>query len=160
MDEAKHKLHGATMTAYTLLLIGLLLQCGVNVALGSIGILLMLVGIVIAYAKRGAARGSYLESHYRWMVRTMWIGGAMLCVGILVSAGLLIAKMDMQMLNQMSGDPETGRAIMTKLMHDNVIELLIPQLPGILWWSWRRIRGMVVLQRLQPIYKPGAAEAI
>ncbi|MCX7893527.1 MAG: hypothetical protein N2544_14340 [Burkholderiales bacterium] len=33
-----------------------------------------LVGIIMAYVKRDEARGSFLESHYTWLIRTFWWG--------------------------------------------------------------------------------------
>lgn len=30
------------------------------------------IAIVINYVKRGEVRGTYLESHFRWQVRTFW----------------------------------------------------------------------------------------
>lgn len=31
-----------------------------------------IVGVVIAYIKRGEIKGSYLDTHYRWLIRTFW----------------------------------------------------------------------------------------
>src|SRR5689334_18738764 len=31
-----------------------------------------IVAVVINYVKRGDARGTYLESHFRWQIRTFW----------------------------------------------------------------------------------------
>lgn len=31
-----------------------------------------IIAVVINYVKRGAARGTYLESHFRWQIRTFW----------------------------------------------------------------------------------------
>ena len=31
-----------------------------------------IIAVVINYVKRGEARGSYLESHFRWQIRTFW----------------------------------------------------------------------------------------
>jgi len=43
-----------------------------------------IVAVVISYVKRGEARGTFLESHFRWQIRTFWfavlwcvIGGAL-----------------------------------------------------------------------------------
>jgi len=45
------------------------------------------VGVIIDYVKRDEARGTWLESHYRWQIRTFWwsllwavIGGILLIV--------------------------------------------------------------------------------
>lgn len=45
-----------------------------------------IIAVVINYAKRGEARGSFLESHFRWQIRTFWFAllwcviGAMLFI--------------------------------------------------------------------------------
>ena len=31
-----------------------------------------IVGIIMAYVKRGEATGTWLASHYRWLIRTFW----------------------------------------------------------------------------------------
>lgn len=41
---------------------------------------LAIVGVVIAYLKRGEVAGTWQESHYTWLIRTFWI---MLVVGII-----------------------------------------------------------------------------
>ena len=37
-----------------------------------------IIAVIINYVKRGDVRGSYLESHFRWQIRTFWF--ALLCV--------------------------------------------------------------------------------
>lgn len=32
-----------------------------------------IIAVILNYAKRAEARGSYLESHFRWQIRTFWI---------------------------------------------------------------------------------------
>ena len=44
-----------------------------------------ILAVVLNYIKRGEARGTYLESHFRWQIRTFWF--ALLWV---VVAGLLM----------------------------------------------------------------------
>jgi uncharacterized membrane protein len=31
-----------------------------------------IIAVIINYAKRGDARGTFLESHFRWQIRTFW----------------------------------------------------------------------------------------
>jgi uncharacterized membrane protein len=62
-----------------------------------------IIAVVINYLKRGEARGTFLESHFRWQIWTFWsvalwcvIGGALfftivgipLAMGIFLGAGL------------------------------------------------------------------------
>ncbi|HET7261826.1 MAG TPA: hypothetical protein VFK60_08405 [Casimicrobiaceae bacterium] len=57
-----------------------------------------LIAIVIAYVKRGEAAGTWLASHFRWLIRTFWwsllwalIGGLVLVTLGLVLIGIPIA---------------------------------------------------------------------
>ena len=59
-----------------------------------------IAAVVLNYVKRGDARGSWVESHYRWQIRTFWfallwfvIGWAMIVtiIGALVGIPVLIA---------------------------------------------------------------------
>ena len=43
-------------------------------ALGFINGITWIVGVVIDYVKRDEAVGTWLESHYRWQIRTFWWG--------------------------------------------------------------------------------------
>jgi uncharacterized membrane protein len=33
-----------------------------------------IIAVVLNYVKRGEARGTWLESHFRWQIRTFWYG--------------------------------------------------------------------------------------
>ena len=33
-----------------------------------------IIAVILTYVKRGAARGTWLESHFRWQLRTFWFG--------------------------------------------------------------------------------------
>jgi len=55
-----------------------------------------IVGVIVDYVKKDDARGTWLESHYRWQIRTFWFGllwgalGGILCL-ILVGFAILAA---------------------------------------------------------------------
>jgi uncharacterized membrane protein len=55
-----------------------------------------IIAVILNYVKRGEARGTWLESHFRWQIRTFWFGvlWVALC-GLFVVAtlgvGLLVA---------------------------------------------------------------------
>jgi uncharacterized membrane protein len=46
-----------------------------------------IVAVILNYVKRGDARGSWLDSHYRWQIRTFWyaIGWVMLAFLLMVT---------------------------------------------------------------------------
>jgi uncharacterized membrane protein len=55
-----------------------------------------IIAVVINYVKRGDVRGTWLESHFRWQIRTFWFGLlwvalCMLFVVLTLGIGILIA---------------------------------------------------------------------
>ena len=80
---------GLITTAHTVYgLHSLSILIGVTTAATVIGAFVFglpsIVAVVINYVKRGEARGTFLESHFRWQIRTFWfavlwsvIGGAL-----------------------------------------------------------------------------------
>lgn len=64
--------------------------------LGLIG----LIGLILAYVKRGEAAGTWLQSHYRWLIRTFWFSvlwnivgwlAVVTLIGIPIAIGIWIA---------------------------------------------------------------------
>ncbi|NNM79098.1 MAG: hypothetical protein HKM01_01380 [Gallionella sp.] len=56
-----------------------------------------LVGIIINYVKQDEAAGTWLESHFRWQIRTFWFGLLWAVIGavtafILISFAVLFAN--------------------------------------------------------------------
>ena len=49
-----------------------------------------IVGVVLNYVKRGDARHTWLESHYRWQIRTFWYTLLWLVVGAVLFATVLL----------------------------------------------------------------------
>lgn len=49
-----------------------------------------IIAVVLSYVKRGDARGSWLESHYTWAIRTFWIALLWAALVALVSIPLTI----------------------------------------------------------------------
>ena len=55
-----------------------------------------IIAVILNYVKRSDVRGTWLESHFRWQIRTFWFGllWVSLCVGFVVltlGIGLIIA---------------------------------------------------------------------
>lgn len=80
------------------ILVGL---AGSATVIGSfVGSIPSIIAVVLNYLKRGETRGSWLESHYRWQIRTFWftllwvvvaIVLFVTVIGIPVAIGILIA---------------------------------------------------------------------
>lgn len=49
-----------------------------------------LIAVVINYVKRSEARGTWLESHFTWQIRTFWFGALWAALTAVVSAVLAI----------------------------------------------------------------------
>jgi uncharacterized membrane protein len=48
-----------------------------------------LVGLLLNYLKRDAVAGTWLDSHFRWQIRTFWIGLGLVLVGLITSFVLI-----------------------------------------------------------------------
>ena len=93
-----------TVTHLVYALHTLSLLIGITTAASIIGAFVFgvpsIIAVVINYVKRGEARGTYLESHFRWQIRTFWfallwsiIGGMLFItlVGIPLAIGVFFA---------------------------------------------------------------------
>jgi uncharacterized membrane protein len=90
----------ATLVVYVLFAIGAVTGIaahGMPVVAPLCGVL-GIVGVVIAYVKRGEARGTWTESHLAWLIRTFWwsllwgvVGGLVLVTLGIVLIGIPIA---------------------------------------------------------------------
>lgn len=55
-----------------------------------------LIAVILNYVKRGDARGTWVESHFRWQIRTFWFGllWISLCILFIIMTlgiGILVA---------------------------------------------------------------------
>lgn len=48
-----------------------------------------IVAVILNYLKRGDARGSWLESHYRWQIRTFWLAIGWMALALLLVLTLI-----------------------------------------------------------------------
>ena len=85
-----------------------------------------IIAVILNYAKRSDARGTWLESHFRWQIRTFWYGllWVVLCgvfVVVTLGIGLLIAWLPLGVVG--------------------------------LWFIYRVVRGWLRLVERQPIYQ-------
>jgi uncharacterized membrane protein len=63
---------------------------GTATVVGSfIGSVPSILAVILNYAKRGDARGTWVESHYRWQIRTFWYAFAWLLGALLLFVTLV-----------------------------------------------------------------------
>lgn len=92
----------ATLVVYALYGVGAvaaLLSHGFPLVLPLLG-LLGIVGVIVAYVKRDDARGTWVASHLRWLIRTFWYSLLWGCVGalVLVTLGLILIGIPIALL--------------------------------------------------------------
>jgi uncharacterized membrane protein len=49
-----------------------------------------IIAVIMNYARRHEARGSYLDSHFSWQIRTFWLALLGLVIILLISAPLIL----------------------------------------------------------------------
>jgi uncharacterized membrane protein len=84
-----------------------------------------IIGVILNYVKRGEVRGTWLESHFRWQIRTFWFGllWVSLCVLFVVATfgiGILVAWFPIGVVG--------------------------------LWFIYRIVRGWMTLRDRRPMY--------
>jgi uncharacterized membrane protein len=84
-----------------------------------------IIGVILNYVKRGEVRGTWLDSHFRWQIRTFWFGlfWISLCVAFIVMTlglGLIIAWLPIAFVG--------------------------------VWFIYRVARGWIALNNSQPMY--------
>src|SRR5687767_15225282 len=84
-----------------------------------------LIAVILNYVKRSDVRGTWLESHFRWQIRTFWFGllWVSLCLLFLIATlgiGMLIAWLPLTVVG--------------------------------LWFIYRIARGWLALVNRQPMY--------
>ena len=84
-----------------------------------------IIAVILNYVKRDEARGTWLESHFRWQIRTFWFGllWVMICVFFVIMTlgiGILIAWLPLGFIT--------------------------------IWFIYRIVRGWIALTARRPMY--------
>ena len=85
-----------------------------------------IIAVVFNYVKRGEVRGTWLDSHFRWQIRTfwyglLWVGLCILFIIVTLGIGLLIAWLPLAIVS--------------------------------VWFIYRIVRGWSALNARQPMYQ-------
>jgi uncharacterized membrane protein len=86
-----------------------------------------IVAVILNYARRSAVRGTFLESHFRWQIRTFWFGLLATITVIALSLPLLLVLVGF---------------------------ITLPICIGVigLWLVYRVVRGWLALRDRRPMY--------
>ena len=131
-DIAREGSASSSLVSWTQFIYGLhafSLLTGILVAATVVGAFLIgwpsIIAVILNYVKRGEVRGTWLESHFRWQIRTFWFGLLWVSLCLLFIFGTL------------------------------GIGILIVWLPlGVLsvWFIYRIVRGWLALNDRRPMY--------
>jgi uncharacterized membrane protein len=84
-----------------------------------------IIAVILNYVKRSDAAGTWLESHFRWQIRTFWFGLLWVCL-----CGLFVAV-------------TFGLGILIVWLPLGIVGL---------WFIYRIVRGWIALQDGRPMY--------
>ena len=84
-----------------------------------------IIAVILNYVKRGESRGTWLESHFRWQIRTFWFG--LLWVGLCISFVIFTLGL-------------------------GILLVWLPLAIVALWFIYRVIRGWMALSERRPMY--------
>jgi uncharacterized membrane protein len=94
-----------------------------TIVLSFVGSLPSIVAVIMNYARRSATYGTFLESHFRWQIRTFWYALLWACVCALLIVTLVGALIG------------------------------LPGLAAVgIWIAYRVIRGWLALRDRKPMY--------
>jgi uncharacterized membrane protein len=72
---------------------------GTATVIGSfIGSVPSIIAVILNYVKRGDARGAWVESHYRWQIRTFWFAVLWFAIAVLLIVTILGALIGIPIL--------------------------------------------------------------
>ena len=72
---------------------------GTATVIGSfIGSVPSIIAVILNYVKRGDARGTWVESHYRWQIRTFWFAVLWFAIAVLLIVTILGAVIGIPIL--------------------------------------------------------------
>ena len=114
-----------------------------------------LVAIIINYVKRDDVAGTWLESHFRWHLRTFWysLAWSVLLVGVLVLAIFSIFFGAAAPIAVGAGPLEITNALIAAIIAAPVafVLLAVAFLALSVWISYRIVRGWLALGERRPM---------
>lgn len=90
---AAHVVYGLHTFAIVLGIVGTATVIG-----GFLGSVPSIIAVILSYVKRGDARGSWAESHFRWQIRTFWFALLWMIVAVVLIMTLLGAPVGVALL--------------------------------------------------------------
>jgi len=105
-----------------------------------------IVAVVLSYLKRGEAQGSFLESHYRWLIRTFWF--AVMWGAIVILVMLVLATASIRLVAFL---PAPLQVLLLPIGGIILVAGLLPVLVVGVWLIYRIARGWLALKDGKPL---------
>ena len=142
---------------YVCNILALLMQAHIMTVL--FGGVITLCVVAYAYIKRAEMKETIFESHFQWMIRTFWIGGAVyLPIMTIAGSATFMAMADTEKLYEAVYEGEKIPLYLRNLLFEFNGDLftnifLATTIPFALWWLWRMARGIVFIRKGEAVPK-------
>jgi uncharacterized membrane protein len=108
-----------------------------------------IVAVLMNYARRDSVRGTWLESHFLWQVKTFWtavvLGVALFCIALVLSAVGLISLLSIPLTGGL-GAAGAGAGFGGAL-----VALTLGAILAGIWILYRVVRGWMALGSRTPV---------
>jgi uncharacterized membrane protein len=118
-----------TQWIYGLHALAVVLGLASSVALGFAGSLPSIIAVILNYTRRSEVKGTWLESHFRWQIRTFWFTWLWIVVVCVISVPLMAIVV----------------GFITAIIGLSIIGI---------WIIYRVIRGWLALRERRPMPTP------
>jgi len=128
-----------------------------SVYISAFGMAAVLCITVYAYIKRAELKGTLFETHFHWMIRSFWIGGAVyLPILTVLGTAYFLSNADLTKMADAAWEGEKNRLYLMSLMYESNADLmnrmmLVSTAFFSAWWAWRMLRGLFFLRKQQPV---------
>ncbi|HEU0204673.1 MAG TPA: hypothetical protein VFR86_30035 [Burkholderiaceae bacterium] len=113
-----------------------------------------LLGVIVAYSKRGTPAAGFIDSHHRWMIGTFWwaLFASVICIGIVIAGVWPLASDVVRAVIAQGGDWRDEMHVNFRVNWQAVFSTVGGAILGLLgllaawiWYVYRVVRGMLAL---------------
>ncbi|MGM0422351.1 MAG: hypothetical protein ACQEQL_04535 [Pseudomonadota bacterium] len=142
-----------TKTALNIYIIFVLFNVigGLTDAMAIIGLIIMIFAVVAAYSGQQQAQALWLKSHFRWQIRTFWIGLLVVAPLVMILTALLILIPVIQPNEALgSGFVIDAAAVQSRYQEYEILISASGYAINFAWWVSRCWTGYEALQNGDP----------
>jgi uncharacterized membrane protein len=120
-----------------------------TIAPGMVGLLCI---FTYANIKQRETKGTIFESHFRWIVRTFWIGSFYYMILAIAKSAYFLMNSDLSMVMDAVREGETNKLYFLELAYEKNADLALKSYFFVLgsftlWWAWRALRGVYFIRK-------------